>query len=198
MFKEKKMKPLLALFLMLYLLPFTLRAEQGDLPLRTSGLYAGGGVGYNQVELKNEQLTISGGDLSYELFAGYQFPGYSFLPFNTFFALEGGYMDLGTVDDQTLGAKLELDIHGFDLYAIGYLPITRRIDLFAKAGVFLWDAKVKADGGTVDDDDGTDLALGLGIEYRTGKAYSARLTLESLDMLDGAWVATLAANYQFK
>jgi hypothetical protein len=38
----------------------------------------------------------------------------------------------------------------------------------------------------------------VGIEYRTGKAYSARLTVESLDMLDGAWVATLAGTYQFK
>jgi hypothetical protein len=192
------MRPLLAVFLVLCLLPFTLWAEQGDLPWRTSGFYAGGGLGYNQVDLKTEQLKISGGDLSYTLFAGYQFPQYSFLPFDTFFALEGGYMDLGTIDDQALGAKFELDVHGFDLYAVGYLPVTRRIDLFGKAGVFLWDAKVKADGATVDDDDGTDLAVGVGIEYRTGKAYSARLTVESLDMLDGAWVATLAGTYQFK
>jgi hypothetical protein len=198
MSKEKKMKLLLALFLILCLSPLTLWAEQGDLPVRTSGFYAGGGVGYNQVDLKSEQLTISGSDLSYTLFAGYQFPAYSFLPFDTFFAVQGGYMDLGTVDDQALGAKFELDIHGFDLYAIGYLPITRRIDLFGKVGVFLWDAKVKADGATVDDDDGTDLALGFGMEYRTGKAYSARLTVESVDMLDGVWVATLAGIYQFK
>ena len=192
------MRPLLAVFLVLCLLPFTLWAEQGDLPRRTSGFYAGGGLGYNQVDLKTEQLKISGGDLSYKLFAGYQFPQYSFLPFDTFFALEGGYMDLGTIDDQALGAKFELDVHGFDLCAVGYLPVTRRLDLFGKAGVFLWDAKVKADGATVDDDDSTDLAVGVGIEYRTGKAYSARLTVESLDMLDGAWVATLAGTYQFK
>ena len=192
------MKPLLALFLILGIFPFAVWAEQGDLPLRTSGFYAGAGIGYNQVDLQTEQLTISGGDLSYKLYGGYQFPQYSFMPFKTFFALEGGYMDLGTIDDQALGAKFELDIHGFDLYAVGYLPVTRRIDFFGKAGVFLWDAKVKGDGLTVDDDDGTDLALGLGIEYRTGKAYSARLTLESLDMLDGVWVATLAATYQFK
>lgn len=192
------MKPLLALFLILSLLPFGAWAEQGDLPLRTSGFYAGAGIGYNQVDLKTEQLKLSGSDLSYTLFAGYQFPKYSFMPFGTFFALEGGYLDLGTVDDQALGANFKLDIHGFDLYAVGYLPITRRFDFFGKAGVFLWDAKLKADGVTVDDDNGTDLALGIGFEYRTGKAYSARLTLESLDILDGAWVATLGGAYQFK
>ena len=191
-----KFKP--AVFLMLSLMPFGVLAEQGDSPLRTSGFYAGGGIGYNQVDLKTEQLEVSGGDLSYKLFAGYQFPQYSFMPFDTYFALEAGYMDLGTVDDQALGGTIEVDIHGFDLYAIGYLPITRRFDLFGKAGVFLWDAKLKADSSTLDDDTGTDLALGFGAEYRTGKAYSVRLTFESVDMLDGVWVATLAGTYQFK
>ena len=198
MHRQKKIQSSLLLFSILGLLPFSIQAEQGDLPLRTSGFYAGGGLGYNQVELATEQLQLSGSDLSYKLFAGYQFPVYSFMPFDTYFALEGGYMDLGTVDDQALGANFELDIHGFDMYAVGYLPITRRFDLFGKVGAFLWDAKLKADGATVDDNDGTDLALGLGVEYRTGKAYSVRLTVESVDMLDGVWVATLAGTYQFK
>jgi len=196
--KEKKMKFSLGLFFILSFLPFCVLAEQGDVPLRTSGFYVGGGIGYNQVDLKTEQLKLSGSDLSYTFFAGYQFPKYAFMPFDTFFALEGGYLDLGKVDDQALGANFELDIHGFDLYAVGYLPITRRFDLFGKAGVYLWDAKLKGDGVTVDDDSGTDLAIGFGFEYRTGKAYSARLTIESFDMLDGVWVATLAGTYQFK
>ena len=186
------------ILLILGLLPASAWAEQGDAPRRTSGFFLGAGLGYNQVDLQNEQIKLSGGDVTYRVFAGYQFPRYAFMPFDSFFAIEGGYMDLGNIDDEAVGANFELDIHGFDLYMTGYLPITGRFDIFGKAGVYLWDAKVKADNQTIDDDNGSDLALGVGVEYRSGGAYSARLTLESLDMLDGAWVATLAGTWQFK
>lgn len=173
-------------------------AEQGDLPRRTSGFFVGGGLGYSDVDLQNDQLKLGGGDFAYKVFAGYQFPQYSFMPFDTFFALEGGYTDLGQIDEDALGASFELDVDGFDVYLTGYLPITRSLDLVGKAGIYLWDATLTANGGRVDDDDGSDLALGLGLEYRSGKAYSARITIESFGMLDGGWLATLAGTWQFK
>jgi len=173
-------------------------AEQGDLPRRTSGLFVGGALGYSAIDLQTEQVQLSGEDFSYKVFVGYQFPQYSFMPFDTFFALEGGYTDLGRIDDDALGASFELDVDGFDVYFTGYLPVTRSLDLVGKAGIYLWDATVKADGATIDDDDGSDLALALGLEYRSGKAYSARFTVESFDMLDGGWLATLAGTWQFK
>lgn len=192
------MKRLLSGLVMWAVASGTAWAEQGDLPRRTSGFFVGGGLGYSSVDLKSEQLKMSGGDLGYKLFAGYQFPQYSFMPFDSFFALEGGYTDLGQIDDDAFGTGFDLEIDGFDLYITGYIPITRTLDLVGKAGIYLWDATLEADGITVDDDDGSDLALGLGLEYRSGSAYSARLTIESYDMLDGGWLATLAGTWQFK
>lgn len=192
------MKRIAHLLLIVGLISTDVWAEQGDLPRRTSGVYLGAGLGYNQVDVKTEQVDLSGSDFSYKVFVGYQFPQYSFMPFDTYFAIEGGYIDIGTVDDDALGANFEFDMHGFNGYFTGYLPITRSIDLFGQAGVLFWDGKAKGDGLTIDDDDGTDLAFGAGFEYRSAGAYSARLTLESFDILDGAWVATLAATWQFK
>jgi OOP family OmpA-OmpF porin len=192
------MKQLVSSLLILIAGSGTAWAEQGDLPRRTSGFFVGGGLGYSDVDLQSDQLKLSGGDFSYKVFAGYQFPKYAFMPFDTFFALEGGYTDLGQIDEDALGASFELDIDGFDVYFTGYLPITGSLDLVGKVGIYIWDAKIEGNSQPIDDDDGSDLALGLGLEYRSGKAYGARLTLESFDMLDGGWVATLAGTWQFK
>jgi hypothetical protein len=48
------------------------------------------------------------------------------------------------------------------------------------------------------DDSGTDLSFGLGIAWQTGTGFGAQFEVESLDALDGVWVATLSATYQFK
>jgi len=181
----------------LILIPCLLWGAQGDLPIRTSGFYAGIGGGYGQASLKNGPIDFSGSDVSYKVLAGYRFRT-AFLPFDMNVAVEGAYVDLGESDEQSAGSKLELAINGFDLSVLGFLPIASRWDVFGKAGLYFSDAEFSIDGVLQDDDSGTELALGLGLSYQTGGAFGARVEVDAYDMLDGVWAGFLTATYQFK
>lgn len=172
-------------------------AAEGDLPYRTSGLYLGLGAGYSDLELKAPPVNVSGGDFGYKIFAGYRFPQ-AFLPWGINVALEAAWVDLGEATEDVPGARLSLALDGFTGYAVGYFPITRRIEFFGKAGVSAWSAEFGVDGATQDKKDATDLALGLGFAIQTGGQLGFQIELEGYDALDGALLASVSVAYQFK
>lgn len=117
-----------------------------------SGWYIGANVG--QTRAKIDEAKISSGllgagftsttfsnrdrDTGYKLFGGYQF--------NKYFALEGGYFDLGkfgftatTVPAGTLTGDIKLKGLNFDLVAS--LPFTEKFSGFLRAGVNQAEAK---------------------------------------------------------
>lgn len=172
-------------------------AAEGDLPYRTSGLYLGIGVGYSDLEFDNPPLGVSGGDFAYKILGGYRFtPG--FLPWGMTVALEAAWLDLGEATDDLPGAEFGLSLDGLEGNLVAYLPLTRNIDLFGKAGVMRWDAELSVNGATVDDNDGTDLTGGIGLALQTGGAFGAQLEIQGYDMLDGAMLGSLSFTYQFK
>ncbi|MGI9343365.1 MAG: outer membrane beta-barrel protein [Gammaproteobacteria bacterium] len=183
--------------LMAVLAPGVAWAAEGDLPYRTSGFYLGLGAGYSDLELKAQPVNVSGGDFGYKAFAGYRFPR-AFLPWGINIALEAAWADLGEVTDDAPGARLALAVDGFVGSIVGYVPITHRFELFGKAGAYVWDAELAANGVTQDKDDGTDLALGVGIGYHTGGGLGFQAELEGYDLLDGALLASVSVTYQFK
>jgi hypothetical protein len=180
-------------------LPLSAWAEQGDLPDRTNGFYIGGGVGVSQVEMNSGPVVIDSGDTATTIFVGYRLP---YSPRGINIALEGAYLDLGNAQDTPMDSTISLKIDGFDLSASAYFPITRRWDILAKAGAYLWDGNLKgwAPGAPefTDSDSGTDLALGFGAAFNTGTAFGLRLEVERLNVLSGAWVALASGIYQFK
>lgn len=178
-------------------IPFAVWADQGDLPTRTSGPYLGIGVGYSKIDARNDQISISGEDFSYRLLGGYRFAHLP-LPFDIDVGIEAAYVDLGEVDEFTLGSDVAVEMDGFVTSGVVYLPVFRNLDVFGKTGVYFWDGTVKADSTEIADESSTDLSLGLGIAWQTGGALGAQLEIESLNALDGVWIATLSATYQFK
>lgn len=71
-------------------------------------------------------------DMGYKVFGGYQF--------NRFFALEGGYFNLGKFDfhSDTVPAgtvRGDIELQGLNLDAVGLLPITNTLSAFARVGV---------------------------------------------------------------
>ncbi len=103
-----------------------------------------------------------------------------------------------------LALEVEDEIDGWELYALGALPISERWEAFAKIGVVAWDSTISVknpydetfDPSPPDsepfkptttpssfesDTDGTDLAGGLGFNYRI----SDRITLRG----EGTWYA---------
>ncbi len=191
------MKPVSIVLVILLTAAPALHAQQGSLPSRTSGFYAGAGVGYNQTDLNSASIVMGGNDFSFKVFSGYRFEP-DFLPFDTSVSIEGGYVNLGKITDTVLGSPLSLETDGFEAYAVGTIPVFGNFDLFVAAGVIAWKADLNTTGSPLVDDSGTDLALAVGMTYQTGSTHSARLELESFDFMDGAWLATFSLVYQFK
>jgi hypothetical protein len=178
-------------------IPALASAAEGDLPRRTSGWYFGAGGGYSTLELQQEPLNISGGDFSYKFLGGYRFPR-AFLPWGINIGFEAAWVDLGEVDEDAPGANLSLAVDGFEGYLVGWFPMSRSFELFGKAGVYAWDAQFAVNGTVEDKNDGTDIALAVGVAYQTGGQLGFQLELEGYDLFERALMATASVLYQFK
>lgn len=129
-----------------------------------TGWYIGANIGKSMSDIDNGRIarnrlgagiattSIRGDDddTGYKLFGGYQF--------NRYFALEGGYFDLGdfdftanTIPPGTLNGNV--NIKGINFDAVGFLPFTEKLSLFGRAGVSYAETK--------DSFRGTGAALGL-------------------------------------
>ena len=126
------------------------------------GLLIGGSVGqsfYNtEIEdLDGESFKLNDQDFAYKIFAGYRFG---------FVAIEGGYRDLGKVEDKSGEIVFRTKTTGLDLALLGMLPVGP-IDLFARAGMIAWDSEFDI-GDIGNTDEGTDFMWGLGGAFRLG------------------------------
>lgn len=161
-----------------------------------AGWYAGIGAGQTKAKIDDAKI-ISGllgngftttsisnddSDTGYKIFSGYQF--------NRNFALEGGYFDLGkfgftanTVPLGTLNGTIKL--RGFNLDAIGTLPLTDKFSVFGRVGLNHAQARDSFTGtGLVYVADPnpskreTNLKVGLGAQYNFTDALGMRLEAE--------------------
>ena len=140
-----------------------------------NGFYLGGSVG--QANLKIDDLTngiqtadFDADDTAFKLIAGIR-------PLD-WLGVEAAYVNFGEPEDTVLGQKLQADGDGISAFAVGFLA-TGPVDLFAKLGLISWDSKI---GGTFDDD-GTDLAYGVGAQFRV-LGLSIRAEYEKFDISD--------------
>ncbi|MFC4933403.1 OmpA family protein [Massilia sp. GCM10023247] len=120
--------------------------------------------------------------LGFKLFAGKQL--------NRYFAIEGGYFDLGkfeftanTTDNGVL--RGETKYRGANLDLVGQFPLTQRLSLLGRAGVQY--AKASSDFGgsrlrgginASPDDSATNAKFGLGVEYKLTEAAALRWEVE--------------------
>ena len=108
-----------------------------------AGWYSGFSVGGSQIGMSDNVLSVTGATASslakdesstgFKLFGGYQY--------NPNFALEGGYTDLGKFDarrDVTApvvgSVSRNMRMAGFDLAAVGIIPVQNGFALFGKIG----------------------------------------------------------------
>lgn len=114
--------------------------------LSDAGWYVGGNIGQSNAKIADQRiingLSASGfsttsinnndTDIAYKLFGGYQF--------NPYFALEGGYFNLGkfgfTANTLPAGAlNGNISLQGLSMDAVGTLPITRKFSAFGRVGL---------------------------------------------------------------
>lgn len=161
-----------------------------------SGWYVGANIGQSNAKIDDEKITsglLGAGftttliadderDLGYKLFGGYQF--------NRYFALEGGYVDLGqfgftatTTPPGTLSGNIRLK--GLNLDAVGILPLTERFSAFGRIGVNYAEAKDNFSGtgfvNVMNPDESKRAAnykVGLGLQYDFTKTLGMRAEAE--------------------
>ncbi|GLX77972.1 hypothetical protein tinsulaeT_13120 [Thalassotalea insulae] len=115
--------------------------------------YLGGYLGKSSFDVEQVDLEISNdaaiddSDSAYKLIVGYSF--------NPHFAIEGGYANLGEVTANLSGAYVDeyysshyevnaaVEVSGLILNLVGIMPVNEQVALYAKLGVFSWDADLK-------------------------------------------------------
>ncbi|MDP1831852.1 MAG: OmpA family protein [Geothrix sp.] len=161
-----------------------------------SGWYVGANVGQSRAKIDDQGIInglLAGGltttsisdrdsNLGYKLFGGYQM--------NKYFALEGGYFDLGkfgftaaTLPAGTLNGDIKLKGLNFDL--VFSLPFTERFSAFARAGVIHAEAKDSFTGtGAVTvlnptpSKRDTNYKFGVGLQYDFTRSFGVRAEVE--------------------
>ena len=161
-----------------------------------SAWYIGGNVGASRAVIDNDRITstlIGQGatsvsivdddrDRGFKIYGGYQV--------NKYFALEGGYFDLGrfgftatTVPAGTLNGSIKL--RGVNLDLVGTVPITERFSAFGRIGANHAQARDSFTGtGLVQvlnpnpTKRDTNLKLGLGVQYAFTESLAMRAEVE--------------------
>lgn len=161
-----------------------------------SAWYIGGNVGPSKAVIDNERITNTlmgqgassvsinddDRDRGFKIYGGYQV--------NKYFALEGGYFDLGrfsfdatTVPAGTLNGSIKL--RGVNLDLVGTVPITERFSAFGRIGANYAQARDSFTGtGAVHvlnpnpTKRDTNLKVGLGVQYAFTDAVAMRAEVE--------------------
>ena len=166
------------------------------------GWYAGANIGQSRSKIADGQIAsqlqsqgFTGSSISndsqgtgFKLFGGYQFDRY--------FALEGGYFNLGdfgysatTVPAGTSNGGIRLQ--GVNMDAVGILPITRRFSAFGRLGVTYVDARDQFSGSGADSAPNTvaskrefNYKYGVGLQYALTHALTMRAEAERYRLKD--------------
>lgn len=156
------------------------------------GFSAGASVGYSNVSIDDSGISVDFNGTGYKVFGAYMF--------NDNFGIEGGYLNFGSPSENVQGIDIEFDIDGFDLFAVGALPISDTFEFFGKAGMVSWDGSISAPGLGEESDSGEDLALGIGGRFKGSSGFGFRAEYEWFDVadIDSAWMLSVGFEYAFK
>lgn len=116
------------------------------------------------------------------------------------FAVEASYMDLGDERGSIPGlGTASAEANAITAFGVLLLPLAP-IDLYAKAGLALWNVEGSFSGvANADfDEDGTEFAYGAGVQARLG-SFAIRGEYEAFDIddTDGAELFSLGFTYTF-
>jgi OOP family OmpA-OmpF porin len=149
-----------------------------------NGFSLGAGISSSTIGVEGMYDELDTGDFE-ESDTGFKvFGGFRFL---TFVGIEAGYVDFGSPTDSTGSGDsvqdIEVSLSGYDVAAVGYLPLGP-VDIFAKAGMFWWNADVQEmlEQYSSDDlDSGSDPFYGIGVGVWLGH-FNIRAEYELFDV----------------
>lgn len=167
-----------------------------------SAIYIGGSVGQGRSHLDDRNVvdTLTGNagltafnsdqrDRGFKLFVGKQM--------NQYFAIEGGYFDLGNYDFSAVtGANRavtgETKLRGLNVDVVGTLPLTQRFGIIGRVGAQYTRTKTDYNGAAIvvagnrySSDTSFGAKAGLGLEYKFSEALAGRVEMERNRINDG-------------
>ncbi|WP_076415633.1 outer membrane beta-barrel protein [Shewanella sp. UCD-KL12] len=146
--------------------------------------YLGAGAGqsnYESVEVSNDRLGDDS-DLAWNAIVGYQL--------NKYFAIEAGWQDLGTADDNhmrtDIGQSIEVD--GFTLGMVGTLPLDEKWFLTGEAGAYQYHLAHQMNADKYVSATDTAAYFGAGVGYNITDALSVSAKYRRFAGIDeSAW-----------
>lgn len=167
-----------------------------------SAVYIGGSVGQARSHLDDRNVvnTLTGNaaltsfnndqrDRGFKLFVGKQL--------NQYFAIEGGYFDLGNynfsaVTTANRAVTGETKLRGLNLDLVGTLPLSQRFAILGRVGAQYARTKTDFNGAAIavpgnrySSDSNFGAKAGLGLEYKFSEALAARVEMERNRINDG-------------
>ena len=118
------------------------------------------------VDVNNEAMNVNGDTTGWRLFGLYKF--------NERFGIEGGVSSYDRPDDPSIPSNVEAEHESFDLFAVGTLPLTEKLDLFGKMGFVSSTTELEEDELNEVSSSSTDLALAFGGEYELTRKLAIR------------------------
>lgn len=117
--------------------------------------------------------------------------------FNENFAIEAAFVDLGDSEDNE-DPVWTIEGDGFNLSAVGIVPVNETIDIFGKIGVFMWDLSLDEAGlGEIYSDDGTDLSFGIGASANLTEQFGVVFEYQRFDIDGDASNISIGARLNF-
>lgn len=152
--------------------------------LASAELYIAAGAGQTDVDLDGfDEAT------SYSFTAG--------VDISQHFSVEGSYIDLGDAEDD-IWPRWTVSADGVNAALVARLPLTEQIEVFAKGGVFFWDADLEEEGyGQLESDDGTDFSAALGLSIALTRNLNLTAQYMTID-LDDTDIDNLSAGLELR
>ena len=141
--------------------------------------------------------SVDGKGTGYKIFGGYQF--------NQNFGAELAWVDLGkaSYSGTFLGAPVTggtVKTSGLNISVVGTLPLSSGFALFAKAGLFSWEAKANDTTGGFPfsgTDNGGDVSFGIGASYNFTKNFGVRAEWERFKAVGDIDLLSVGVVYKF-
>jgi opacity protein-like surface antigen len=143
-------------------------------PAQELGWFAGLGIGYLKADEACPGASAGAGcddkATTWKIFGGYQF--------NPYLGFELGLSDMGDWPASVAGlGAATAKFRVFEMTLVGTYPLSKRFDVYGKAGVFMWDADLEFPAGVAGgaDADGNDYTYGLGLRVHVTPNAALRL-----------------------
>ena len=154
----------------------------------------GGAIGTASIDESIDGFGFDADSTAYRLYGGYQF--------NEYFALEAGYMNLGSFDEQIQQGgeivPISADADGFTFAARASVPLGQKFDLHGTVGSFFWDGSNEIAGvGDNVSDSNIYFGAGLGYSLSNNVSLTADAAQYELDNVDST-VYTIGFQVNFQ